>query len=116
MSIHVLTTPGIARPWWRSDERMPDAQGRRLWTDCCCCKRPAEETDCRVVSYYDAPLGGFGQYQEAGPAGPDLGPDLPTGAYYDPDVQVRCAEGFGCTVRPRMRWGRHLRETMRGPA
>lgn len=114
MITHILRTDSIARPWWRTDERAPDYAGNKVWTDCCCCRVPAEQTDCRVISSWDPPHGDLGCYQEQ----PDLAADayLPTGAYYEPRLEVRCSEGFGCTVRPRMKWGRHLRECVRWPA
>lgn len=114
---HLLWTPTMARPWWRTDERIPDYTGRKIWTDCCCCRQPAAETDCRITVSWEPPVGGFGCYQEEPlPWATDrceIEPEPPTGSYFDPRLEVRCAEGFGCTVNPRKKSGRHLREWMR---
>ena len=112
--IHVLRVPEIARPWWRTDERASSYTGRTVITDCCSCRMAASETDCRIVSSWEPPHGDFGCYQEQ----PNLKADasLPTGAYYEPRLEIRCAHGFGCDANPKRRWGRALREHMRDPA
>lgn len=103
---HILFTPAASiTPPWRTDERCPETSGRKIWTDCCGCKQPAEETDCVFVSYYDHPLGGVASLDE-----------LPTGAYYGGDWHVSCHAGFGCTVKPSKKSGRFLREMWRWPA
>jgi hypothetical protein len=111
VSIHILRTDSIARPWWRTDERASAHAGHKVLTDCCCCRMPAEETDCRIVSPWDPPHGDLGCFQEP----PDLAAsaDVPTGAYYEPRLEIRCAAGFGCDANPKKRRGRHLREWMR---
>lgn len=87
--------------------------GKRLWTDCCCCKMPARETDVRIRSFFDYPKGGLGG--ESGPTDDYFIPfDYPTGAYYDPELEIRCSDGFGCNANPRRKIGRHLREGLRG--
>lgn len=113
MTMHILFTPAVsAPPFWRTDERLPGLSGERVWTDCCGCKQPSEETDSRIVSYYECPLGGFGDYKDI-PRSDSL--NLPTGAYYDARLETQCAEGFGCTVNPRKKCGRELREMWRYP-
>lgn len=103
---HILVTPAASRtPFWRTDERCPETAGRKVWTDCCGCKVPADETDCSYTSYYDYPLGGETNTD-----------DIPTGAYYGGDWHVHCHPGYGCTVKPSKRNGRELREMWRWPA
>lgn len=115
MSEHILITPANSiTPLWRTDERLPDTVGRRIWTDCCGCKRPADETDCAFVSYFDYPLGGMGGEFVYGGDWEDE--DYPTGAWFGGDWRVTCHAGFGCTVKPSMRNGRELREMWRWPA
>lgn len=122
---HILTTARLARPWWRTDERFAETAGTKVWTDCCGCKMPADQTDCRLVETWDPPAcGDLGCYQEPTPPWEKTPsgrksrsrwakPYVPTGAYYDPTLDVRCAEGFGCTVNPRKKAGRALREMWR---
>lgn len=111
--MYILQTPSASRPWWRTDERICVSADCVVTADCCLCKMQASETDSRVISFYDPPHGGLGCYQD------DLYPwenscrldaDPPTGAYYDHIVEIRCAEGFGCTVLKRRKSSRHLRE------
>lgn len=127
MASHILITPSIARPWWPTHERFECDAAETVWTDCCCCKMPATETDSRYVSSWDPPLGGMGCYQEPPfpwertPSGRKsrarwARPYFPTGAYYDGRVETRCADGFGCSSNPRKRRGKNLREMWRhGP-
>jgi hypothetical protein len=114
---HVLSTPSIARPWWPTHQRFPQAPITVL-TDCCCCRMRRSDTVARLVTTYDPPLGGFGCYQK--PAadwqekeGPWAKADIPTGAYYAPRVEIECAPQKGCKLNPRRRWGKHLREMWR---
>lgn len=112
MSLHILRTPSCARPFWATHEMFSTASGQKVWTDCCACKVPAEDTVSRVVTSWDYPHGGLGSYeapytQEA---------DFPTGAYYDPRIETVCAEGCGCNANPRKRWGMPLRAAMRDGA
>jgi hypothetical protein len=114
--LHILWTPTIGRPWWRTDERCNLPANERVWTDCCGCKMPAEETETRLVESWDPPLGGMGCYQEEPMPWAQDRCELsyyPTGAYFDPHWDTRCADGFGCTVNPRKKCGRELRETWR---
>lgn len=105
MNVHILFTPAASKtPWWRTDERLPSEAGRKVWTDCCGCKVPADQTDCSYTSYYDPPLGGA-----------DVD-DMPTGSWFGGDWHVHCHPGFGCTVKPSKRNGRELREIWRWPA
>lgn len=118
INVHILWTPPIARPWWRTDERCSElSPNDKVWTDCCGCKQPAHETECRAVASWDPPLGGAGCYQEPPlPWQPDrceIEPGAPTGAYFDGRWETRCADGFGCTVNPRKKCGRELREYWR---
>lgn len=104
--VHILITPAWSiTPAWRTDERHPELAGQKVWTDCCGCKQPSEETDCSYVSYYDWPLGGEENMD-----------NLPTGAWYGGDWKVNCHPGFGCTVKPSKKCGRELREMWRWPA
>lgn len=104
--LHVLMTPAWSiTPPWRTDERHPETAGKKVWTDCCGCKQPSEQTDCQYVSYYDSPLGGVDNID-----------DMPTGAYFGGDWRVTCHPGFGCTVKPSKKCGRYLREMWRWPA
>lgn len=104
--VHILCTPVVREtPPWRTDEKYPKTAGKRVWTDCCGCKMPSEQTDASYRSYYDPPLGG----------GVALD-DLPTGAWYGADIRIVCHQGFGCTVKPTKKNGRELREMWRyGP-
>lgn len=112
MTCHLLVTPTIARLFWATHERFEQAAGSKVWTDCCACKLPAEDTVSRVIASYDCPLGGFGSYE----APYDQDADLPSGAYYDPRIETVCAEGCGCIANPRKRWGLSLRAWMRDGA
>lgn len=112
MIAHILVTPSNARPFWATHERFSTAAGIKVWTDCCACKVPAEDTVSRVITSWDCPLGGFGSYEP--PYAQDA--DLPTGAYYDARIETVCAEGCGCVANPRKRRGMALRAWMRDGA
>jgi hypothetical protein len=112
--IHILHTPAQSEtPWWPSDERLELPGDERIWTDCCGCKMPAEQTVASYVSYFDYPHGGMGG--DAFPTGRFVEFDFPTGAWYGGDWRIHCAEGCGCTVRPSKKNGRELREMWRWP-
>jgi hypothetical protein len=118
---HILSVPNVARPWWPTHQRFPDAPVSIL-TDCCCCRMKRSETISRVVSHYDYPLGGLGCYQvppsyaDQERDGPWAKADFPTGAYYGFTIETECAPGKGCNANPRRKFGKHLREMMRwGP-
>lgn len=110
---HILRTPNVKRPFWRTDERFPDSANQKVWTDCCGCKQPASETLSRIVETFEMPLGGCGG--EANGIGKFVERPIDdwAGVYYDPTVETVCAEGFGCTVNPRKKCGRTLREYWR---
>lgn len=120
MIAHILSTPSNARPFWATHERFEETVGTKVWTDCCACRVPAEDTISRIITSYDPPKGGDGCYQEE----PDpwaldrcpLTPSPPTGAYYDARIETVCAEGCGCVVNPRKRRGMALRAWMRDGA
>lgn len=103
---HILMTPAWSiTPMWRTDERHSELAGKKVWTDCCGCKQPSEQTDCQYVSYFDLPLGDDTPVD-----------DWPTGAWFGGDWKVHCHPGFGCTVKPSKKCGRDLREMWRWEA
>jgi hypothetical protein len=120
MGFHILITPSIARPWWPTDERFSRPSDEKVWTDCCACKVPASDTISRIVDSWDIPINGdMGCYQEH-PCPVDklvdgkwAEPYFPTGAYYGPNIETRCAPGCGCSANPRKKFGASLRAMMR---
>ena len=103
MLVHILRSNNTARPWWRADQRFDVAPDNPIWCDCCNAYSPACEAEARLHTV-ELPVGDFGDYGR-GESYMDLL------SYNDePRWQTRCAEGYGCTIRPRRRASAHLRE------
>lgn len=109
--IHILQVGSVPRPWWPTEQRCEEVAGHKVWTDCCSCKLPAEQTDSRYVETWDYPLGDMGGEFIWG--GDWEEQESPTAIYFDGRVETRCSDGFGCTVNPRKKSGRSLREYWR---
>lgn len=106
---HILITGETPRPWWPADQRWNIAPDENVWCDCCNAWSPAGEADVRLM-IEEFPVGGTGYYQEQWtPHGPDFEQHGFQPSYFDPHWQTRCAEGFGCSVKPRRRASAHLR-------
>ena len=110
--VHILWSRADARPWWTAHQRLGIGARTPVWCDCCNAYSPAEEADARLVTVEIPVNCDLGNYQDQmhhyGPdQDRDIGFDLP---YEEPRWETRCAEGFGCTVSPRRRASRHLRE------
>lgn len=115
--VHILTFGSTALPWWPTHQRFPKSPATIL-TDCCCCRMKRSDTIARLIVPYIPPIGGFGCYQV--PAlphekrdGPWAAEAIPTAAYYEPRIEVKCAPGKGCDKNPRRRFGKALREMWR---
>ena len=100
--IHILRSNNTARPWWPADQRLDLPADQRIWCDCCNAYSPASEAEARLLTV-ELPIGGAGSYGEGR-------------SFYDflsycdePELQTRCASGFGCTTKPRRRASAHLR-------
>lgn len=114
-TVHILRSGRTARPWWPAHERLNIPAAQRIWCDCCNAWGYASQVDARLLSV-ELPVGGPGDY------GPDDMERAPwrrqkrLGFYdfimYGDDArwETKCAEGYGCTVNPRRRASRHLRE------
>ena len=98
---HIYAPAYIKTPKWASHERLADCKPDEiLIADCCLCKMRADETVCEIVTGLPAPRGLTAEeYREQ-----------IWDNYFEPRVNVECAPGFGCTVKPRRRSSRHLRE------
>lgn len=117
MPVHILSFASTATPWWATHQRFPTAPTKIL-TDCCCCRMRRSDTIARLVIHYIPPLGGFGCYHvpaygDEKREGPWAAERVPTAAYYEPHIEVRCAPGKGCDKNPRRRFGKALREMWR---
>ena len=99
---HILIHQGTPRPWWRADQRWDVPPDKPVFCACCNAYSPAEETEVRLM-IQEWPIGGPGNYQGNRRKGFEP-------SYEEPYWAVRCGEGFGCTVSPRRRASRHLRE------
>ena len=116
--IHILRDNHRSTPWWRCDEYLGVLPDKKIWCDCCNCWGRADEMEARMFTDF-LPIG-----WEKDPGDYQYGLETikrydgktytrPYGyrpSYYDPRIETRCGEGFGCTVKPRRRASRHLRE------
>ncbi len=105
--IHILRSRNEPRPWWRTDERCGLDPDHIVIADCCLCKMSASETDIRLWIAEIPLCADCGDYGYNYPWGDRACFDLP---YDEARWETKCAEGFGCTVKPRRRSSRHLRE------
>jgi len=102
--VHILWSNNTPRPWWRADHRWGVPGNERIWCDCCNAYSPAQETDVRLLCV-ELPIGDGGDYQNNGSSFFDL---ILCGD--EPRWETRCADGFGCTIKPRRKASAHLRE------
>lgn len=111
--LHILCTDETPRPWWPADQRWDIPGDKSIWCDCCNAYSPASETDVRLMAQ-ELPIGCLGDYQHDwlpyGPSRPmDVGFQI---SYFDAYWRTKCADGFGCTIKPRRRASAHLRERL----
>jgi len=110
--LHILITHETPRPWWPADQRWDIPPDEKVWCDCCNAWSPAAETDVRAM-VDELPIGGPGNYQyQWTEHGPDFQPHGYEPSYYDSYWKTKCADGFGCTIKPRRRASAHLRERL----
>lgn len=111
------------RPWAPTEHRLNLPPEKIVITDCCLCRMPARETMCRLRCQ-EAPLGGYGDYQEREEWLSDIYENgekvgehyAPINwftyvSYYDATWQIECNPDAGCNVKRRRRSSRHLRES-----
>lgn len=100
--MHILFSNNTPRPWWPADQRLGLQPTERIWCECCNAYSPASEADARL-KIVEMPIGSFGDYGDGGSF-------LDVMSYCDePRMEVKCADGYGCTVKPRRRASAHLR-------
>lgn len=114
-AIHICRDNHIARPAWATHERLTDcAPGEMVLTDCCCCRVRADETVCVVRAGPMPPTGDRWPPSETWEGHWTADDRLWWASYYDPSTTITCGPGCGCTVRPRKKLGRAMREMARG--
>lgn len=103
-NVHLFAPAVITTPPWATHERLSDcAADEIVVADCCLCRMRADETVCTITTAPPLPHG----------MTPNERMDhiySNSSYFYDASVDIQCAEGFGCTVKPRRRSSRHLRE------
>lgn len=100
--LHILRSNNVARPWWKADEYLDLDPYEKVWCSCCNAYSIAWQADARL-HMVDLPIGDFGDYGN-GESFLDLL------SYCDEAwVEIKCADGYGCTVNPRRRASAHLR-------
>lgn len=105
-SAHIYSPAYIKLPKWATHERLSGLKCDDIVvTDCCLCRMRADETTVEIVTGHPLPHGldldAMTEEERSG---------WLWGTFYESWQNIECGEGFGCTVKPRRRASRHLRE------
>jgi hypothetical protein len=100
-NVHIYAPACVRTPKWASHERLGNLTADQIVVaDCCLCKMRADETVVELVVGPQRPLG----------QSPEERRETLWDFYFEPYMTIECAPGFGCTMKPRRRSSRHLRE------